>query len=200
MKRLFDLLFSLGALLFFSPLLLAVSLLVKLVSRGPIFFTQERIGLHGKPFKIYKIRTMHEDAEERLDELLNSSMALKQEWEERQKLKRDPRVLPFGGFLRATSLDELPQFWNVLKGEMSVVGPRPVTERELALHYRGYRQKVLSVKPGLTGLWQISGRSSTSYKKRVSLDVHYVKHQNLTWDILLCIRTVPEMLFPKGAF
>lgn len=200
LKRLYDICFSLGALLFFSPLFLLIALLNKCSSQGAVFYSQERVGLQGKPFRIYKFRTMYRDAEERLEKLLVASPHLRDEWQKSYKLKQDPRVHFVGKFLRATSLDELPQFWNVLKGEMSIVGPRPITRKELIEEYGPYGEKLLSVKPGLTGPWQLSGRSDTSYKKRITLDMHYVSHGSLRWDILLTLRTIPQMLFPRGAY
>lgn len=200
MKRLFDIAFSLGALLFFSPLLLLLSLLIKSSSKGPLLFSQERVGLHGKPFRLYKLRTMVPDAEERLSTLLATSPSHLNEWKSCYKLKEDPRITSIGKFLRATSLDELPQFWNVLKGEMSIVGPRPVTARELQEEYGRYAAKLLQVRPGLTGPWQLSGRSNVSYKKRISLDMHYIRFRTFCWDLSLTLRTIPEMLFPKGAY
>jgi undecaprenyl-phosphate galactose phosphotransferase len=143
---------------------------------------------------------MYPDADKRLKEILDSCPHLLQEWELCHKLKSDPRITPFGNFLRKTSLDELPQFWNVLKGDLSVVGPRPVVKAELEKHLTGQAEKILAIRPGLTGPWQVSGRSDTSYQKRVELDLHYVNNQSFWWDLVLVFKTIPAMIFTKGAY
>lgn len=199
-KRLFDIVFSSVVLLIGFPLFAAVALAIKLTSPGKIFYVQERIGRGGKPFFCYKFRTMYPDAEIRLEELLKSDPGIRQEWETGFKLKNDPRVTPVGLFLRKSSLDELPQFWNVLRGELSVVGPRPVIKREIEHYYREKAAVILQVRPGLTGLWQISGRSDTSYDRRTALDIQYVQKRSFLFDLKIIAKTIPTMIFSKGAY
>ena len=184
-----------------SPVLLSVALLVKLTSPGPVFFVQKRIGRRFQRFGCIKFRTMELDADRRLQELLESCPQLRAEFEKDHKLRRDPRITPIGQFLRLTSLDELPQFWNILRGEMSVVGPRPIVEQEIP-RYGPAMEQVLSVRPGLTGLWQVSGRNNVSYQRRVLLDLTYVNRRSLGLDLRILWRTVSVVLFPanKGAY
>ena len=200
-KKFFDLLFSLLFLIFSIPLFLIISLLIKLSSRGPIFFLQERIGKKNIPFKCIKFRTMYPEAKDILENILMKDKNLKKEFEETHKLKNDPRITNIGKLLRKTSLDELPQFINVLKGEMSIVGPRPIVKDEKKKYGKNLK-KVLSIKPGITGLWQVSGRNNLTYKKRVSLDLNYVSNYNLFMDIRILIRTFGVILFPldRGAY
>ena len=200
-KSLFDIIFSLLILFAFSPLFLIIALLIKLSSRGPIFFLQERIGKNNVPFKCIKFRTMYPEAKDILKNLLNKDEKIKKEFEETHKIKNDPRITTIGKFLRKTSLDELPQFFNVLKNEMSIVGPRPIVKAERKKYGRNLI-KVLSIKPGITGLWQVSGRNNLTYKKRVMLDINYVKNYNLLMDIRILIRTFGVILFPldRGAY
>jgi len=200
LKRTFDIAFSLFVLVTLSPLYLALAFLVRLSSRGPIIYYQMRIGRGGRPFKCYKFRSMYPDADARLKTLLEYSPTLKEEWDCTFKLKNDPRVTPIGAFLRKTSLDELPQFWNVLRGDLSVVGPRPVVEAEVQKFLGTRAPKILSVRPGITGIWQVSGRSDTSYQIRVYLDEHYVDKQSFWFDLWLVLKTIPSMLFSKGAY
>ncbi len=199
-KRTFDILFSLLALTLAAPLMLAVAIAVKLTSRGPVFFSHERIGRGGRSFHCYKFRTMYADAEERLEELLASDPTLKKEWEETHKLQKDPRVTPIGNFLRKTSLDELPQFWNALKGDLSVVGPRPVVSKEIQRHFGKKAAKILSIRPGITGLWQTSGRNNISYPDRIALEEEYVEKRSLLMDLRLILKTIPSMLTSRGAY
>ena len=200
-KNLFDKLFSLFVLIAFVPLFLIIALLIKLSSRGPIFFLQERIGKNNVPFKCIKFRTMYPEAKDILQNLLNKDEKIKKEFEETHKIKNDPRITTIGKLLRKTSLDELPQFFNVLRNEMSIVGPRPIVKAEKK-KYRKNLNKVLSIKPGITGLWQVSGRNNLTYKKRVMLDINYVKNYNLLMDIRILIRTFGVILFPldRGAY
>ena len=200
-KIVFDFLFSLFILVSFIPLFLIISLLIKLSSRGPIFFFQERIGKNNIPFKCIKFRTMYPEAKDILQNLLNKDEKIKKEFEETHKIKNDPRITTIGKFLRKTSLDELPQFFNVLRNEMSIVGPRPIVKAEKK-KYGKHLIKVLSIKPGITGLWQVSGRNNLTYKKRVMLDINYVKNYNLLMDIRILIRTFGVILFPldRGAY
>lgn len=199
-KRTFDILFSLFALTLSLPLLLCIALIIRFSSRGNIFYSHQRIGRGGKLFKCYKFRTMYPDADARLEALLEENPLLKAEWEKARKLKQDPRVLPIGQFLRKSSLDELPQFWNVLKGDLSVVGPRPVVKEELLHFYRDKAPKILSMRPGLTCIWQVSGRNDTSYQKRVQLDEDYIDNHSLFLDIKLICKTIPSMIASKGAY
>ncbi|MBO8223262.1 exopolysaccharide biosynthesis protein [Prochlorococcus marinus str. XMU1401] len=200
-KKFFDIFFSLFFLIFSLPLFLIISLFIKLSSRGPIFYLQERIGKNNIPFRCIKFRTMYPEAKDILENILMKDNNLKKEFEETHKLKNDPRITVIGKLLRKTSLDELPQFINVLRGEMSVVGPRPIVKEEKKKYGRNLK-KVLSISPGITGLWQVSGRNNLTYKKRVMLDLNYVRNYNLLLDIRILIRTVGVILFPldRGAY
>lgn len=200
LKRTFDIIFSLCVLSFGFPIFLLIALCVKLSSRGPIFYAHERIGRGGQPFACYKFRSMYKDADKRLEELLNLEPTLRKEWETTYKLKNDPRITPIGAFLRKTSFDELPQFWNVLKGDLSVVGPRPVIQQEIEKYFGTKASIILSIRPGLTGIWQVSGRSDTAYSHRIQLDEMYVDRQSLLLDLKLIVKTIPAMIFSKGAY
>jgi undecaprenyl-phosphate galactose phosphotransferase len=200
LKRGFDVIFALVALLVAFPLFITLALLIRLTSQGPIIYAHERIGRGGIPFKCFKFRTMYADAESRLKNILCTDPAAAKEWERARKLKFDPRITPLGKWLRKSSLDELPQFLNVLKGDLSVVGPRPVVRAEIEKYYREKAPKILSIRPGITGLWQVSGRSSTSYKERVTLDEHYVETHTLLFDFLLILKTISALLTRKGAY
>lgn len=198
-KSIFDLVVSLVLLiplfLFFSVIAISVAL----SSPGPIIFTQARVGKNGKIFRIYKFRTMYEGAEEMMEELFEHRPDLKMEFEKSQKLSNDPRVTPVGRILRKTSLDELPQLFNVLRGEMSLVGPRPVTLEEFGFRYHEVGEDYCLVKPGMTGLWQVSGRSETGYELRIRLDLWYIRNWSLWLDIVILMRTVGVVLTRKGA-
>ena len=197
-KRVTDGFFSFLAFAVFLPVFVVVPVLIKLTSRGPVFYRQRRLGRNGRPFHILKFRTMYADAEERLQNLLAGNSAIAAEWERSFKLKNDPRVTTVGRFLRKTSLDELPQLFNVLFGEMALVGPRPIVEDEKA--YYGERYALLSsVMPGMTGLWQVSGRSDTDYARRVALDVSYVLNWSPWLDIWILFRTVLAVALMRGA-
>ena len=200
-KSFFDKLFSLVFLVIGFPLFLIIALLIKLSSRGNVFYSQERIGKNNKPFKCLKFRTMHPEARDILKNILANNNLLKKEFEENHKLKNDPRITNIGNFLRKTSLDELPQFINVIKGEMSIVGPRPIVFAE-KVKYGKNLKKVLSVNPGITGLWQVSGRNNLTYKKRIDLDLIYVKNSNFIMDFRILIRTFGVIFFPmdKGSY
>ena len=200
-KLIFDLFFATSFLIFGLPLFLIIALLIKFSSRGPIFFSQERIGRNNVPFKCFKFRTMHPEAEDILENIIMQNNLLKKEFEETHKLKNDPRITYIGKFLRKTSLDEIPQFLNVLKMEMSIVGPRPVVAPELE-KYGDFKSKVLSIKPGITGLWQVSGRNNLTYHRRVFLDCYYVKNINFLIDLRILIRTFGVIFFPgdRGAY
>ena len=200
-KIVLDFLFSVFFLIAFLPIFIIISFLIKLSSRGPIFFLQERIGKNNIPFKCIKFRTMHPEAKDILENLLMNDEKLKMEFEQNHKIKNDPRITTIGQFLRKTSLDELPQFINVLKNEMSIVGPRPIVNKEKK-KYGNNLKKVLSLKPGITGLWQVSGRNNLTYKTRVKLDLNYIKNYNFLMDIRILIRTIGVILFPldRGAY
>tara|TARA_B100000941_G_C28375996_1_gene484723 strand:- start:161 stop:799 length:639 start_codon:yes stop_codon:yes gene_type:complete len=200
-KRYFEIIFSIFIILFSIPLVLVLALLIKLNSRGPIFFKQIRIGKDKKLFECFKFRTMSKEADDILNNLILKDKKLRKEFKKTQKLKNDPRITPIGKFLRKTSLDELPQFLNVLKGEMSLIGPRPIVEEE-KIRYGKNLNKVLSIKPGITGLWQVSGRNKLSYKRRIKLDLIYVNQRNISMDFNILIRTIGVILFPfdRGAY
>jgi len=201
LKRSGDIAFALTLLTLGAPVMLTVALLVKLTSPGPIFFVQKRIGRRYNRFGCIKFRTMELDADQRLQALLESNPQLRAEFEKDHKLRNDPRITPIGQFLRTTSLDELPQLFNILRGEMSVVGPRPIVEQEIP-RYGPAMDHVLRVRPGLTGLWQVSGRNNVSYQRRVLLDLNYVKRGSLRLDLFIVLRTVIVLLFPgnRGAY
>ena len=200
-KNLLDFLFSIFFLISSLPFFLVISLLIKLSSRGPIFFLQERIGRNNIPFKCIKFRTMHPEANDVLENLLVKDEKLKMEFEQTHKIKNDPRITTIGKLLRKTSLDELPQFINVLRGEMSIVGPRPIVKDEIIKYEENFK-KVSSIKPGITGLWQVSGRNNLTYKRRVMLDMNYAENYNFLMDIRILIRTFGVILFPldRGAY
>ncbi|WP_343122154.1 undecaprenyl-phosphate galactose phosphotransferase WbaP [Desulfurobacterium thermolithotrophum] len=200
LKRAFDLLISLMLLPVLIPLILIIAILIKLDSKGPVFFVHERIGENGKTIRVIKFRTMYHDAKERLEKLLKEDEQARKEWETNFKLKNDPRVTKIGKLLRKTSLDELPQIFNVLKGDMSLVGPRPVVKEEIEKYYGDFAQYYYMVKPGITGLWQVSGRSDTDYDKRVRLDTWYVLNWSLWLDLVILIKTVEAVLKGKGAY
>ncbi len=199
LKRAMDLGGALALLLACLPVFLAVALLVRR-DGGPVFYAHPRIGRHGRPFGCLKFRSMVVDADRRLAEVLARDPAARAEWEATRKLRRDPRVTAIGRFLRATSLDELPQLINVLRGEMSLVGPRPVQAAELEQHYGADAAHYLAVRPGITGPWQVSGRSDTSYATRVALDVAYATSPSLWTDIAILLRTPLAVLQRRGAY
>jgi Undecaprenyl-phosphate galactose phosphotransferase WbaP len=199
-KRFFDLTLSVLMLPILLPTILIIGILIKLDSKGPIFYTQERVGKNGKKFKVIKFRSMYTNADEVLKMALEEDPKLREEYEKYFKIKNDPRATKVGRFLRKTSLDELPQIFNVLKGEMSLVGPRPVTTEEIVKYYKDYVIYYYEVLPGITGLWQISGRSDTSYDERVELDIWYVKNWNLWLDIVILIKTIKVVLKREGAY
>jgi Undecaprenyl-phosphate galactose phosphotransferase, WbaP/exopolysaccharide biosynthesis polyprenyl glycosylphosphotransferase len=199
LKRLFDLVAASFLVLFLSPLLLFLALRIWHSDRGPVFFVQERIGRNGHAFPCYKFRSMIVDAERKLQEYFVSHPDLHAEYQRNLKLREDPRVTRVGRFLRRTSLDELPQLFNVLRGNMSLVGPRPLLERELS-RYGGGLVLYQQVYPGITGLWQISGRSETSFSKRASLDAWYVKNWSLWYDIVILLHTIKVVITRAGAY
>ena len=196
-KRLFDILFSLSVLILFAPVYLLLAFSIALSSSGPIFYVQERVGKNRKRFYCLKFRTMVENADEILLEIMEKSPHLRQEFEDNFKLKQDPRITWIGRFLRMTSLDEFPQFWNVLKGDMSVVGPRPLVEEELP-RYGRHINKILTIRPGITGLWQVSGRNDIPYPRRVQIDLYYANDKNLWMDMWIVFKTIGVVIFPKN--
>lgn len=206
-KRIFDLLFSSCVLVLGSPLYLLIFLLIKLTSKGPAFYKGIRMGQRGKLITCWKFRTMCVDAQEKLQTLLDHDPQLRQEWETFHKLKKDPRLTPIGHFLRKTSLDELPQFWDVLMGKLSVVGPRPIeikfpedADREIRGRYGKKTDKILSAKPGITCIWQIRGRNTLTFAQRAEMEEEYVDTLSFWLDLKIIAKTVYVLLFPKGAY
>ena len=191
----------LGALLIgavFSPLILVIAVMMSLED-GPILFRHRRIGRGGEAFACLKFRTMVPNAEQILQELLEKNPAAKAEWVRDHKLRSDPRITRIGRFLRRTSLDELPQLWNVLRGEMALVGPRPIVKEEM-LRYGRYMPVYLAAKPGVTGLWQVTGRNDTDYRRRVVMDTYYVRKQNLLMDLRILLKTIKVVICGHGAY
>ena len=206
-KRLFDIFFSLFMLIACAPFFLFLILLVKATSKGPVFFKGIRMGQGGQLFTCWKFRTMCIDAKSKLTEILSENESFRQEWNEFHKLKKDPRITKIGKFLRKTSLDELPQFWNVLKGDLSIVGPRPVeiyqvenAKEEVNRYFQRKADKILTVKPGITCIWQTAGRNELPLEKLVELEETYVNHQSFWLDLKIICKTVYILLFPKGAY
>jgi undecaprenyl-phosphate galactose phosphotransferase len=199
-KQCFDFIVgSLFVLLLFFPIVI-ISILIRLDSPGPAIFSQYRIGRKGRLFRCYKFRTMFKDAEEKLQDLLGNNENMRKEWEQSWKIKDDPRITKVGKFLRKTSLDELPQLINVLRGEMSIVGPRPVIQEEIDKYYRDSAELCFSMPPGITGLWQVSGRSNTNYDYRIALDSWYVRNWNLWLDFVILFKTVKVVVKREGAW
>jgi Undecaprenyl-phosphate galactose phosphotransferase WbaP len=198
-KRIFDLVLCILFLPLTLPVLLILMVLIKLDSRGPTIFKSERIGKDGKKFQIYKLRTMCLNANERLKELLKENEDLRTEWVMDHKLKNDPRITRVGKVIRALSLDELPQVFNVLKGEMSFVGPRPIVEDEVPKYGKQFND-YKNVRPGITGLWQTNGRNDISYDERVKMDKEYVNYNHFTMDLKILLKTIPAALSKKGAY
>jgi Undecaprenyl-phosphate galactose phosphotransferase WbaP len=198
-KRLLDLALSSLALLFLAPILLAIMIAIKIESPGPALFGHLRIGRNGRFFRAWKFRTMAHNADKVLERYLAANPEARAEWERDHKLKNDPRVTAVGRFLRKTSLDELPQLWNVLSNEMSMVGPRPIVEAEIPKYGNSY-SVYTRVKGGVTGLWQVSGRSDVSYDERVKLDTFYVRNWSVWLDLCILYRTIGTVLFRNGAY
>ncbi|MDX2237312.1 MAG: sugar transferase [Hyphomonadaceae bacterium] len=197
-KRSFDVVASALGLLFVSPVLLTIAILIKLQDGGPVFYGHTRIGRNGRRFTCWKLRSMRMNAAQMLEEHLKADPVAAQEWAATRKLANDPRITKLGEFLRKSSLDELPQLWNVLKGEMSLVGPRPVTREELDM-YGKQRRFYLLVRPGITGLWQVSGRSRATYDRRIELDRQYLEAWSFLRDIEILLLTIPAVLSRDGA-
>lgn len=197
--RLFDMALALALIVFTLPVLAALALCILAGDPGPIFFAHRRIGKGGREFFCLKFRTMRLDADRILEDTLRRNPQARREWEETRKLRCDPRVTPIGALLRKLSLDELPQLINILRGEMSIVGPRPIVAGEV-VRYGPYFEHYCHVRPGLTGLWQTSGRSDTSYGERVALDVAYVARKGIALDSLLVCKTVPAVMLARGSY
>lgn len=198
LKRAFDVVGSASLIVLLSPVLLVLYLLIRKTGPNAIF-SHERVGEGGKTFGCLKFRSMVVNAQEVLEELLKNNAEARIEWEKDFKLKNDPRITQLGAFIRRTSLDELPQLFNVLKGEMSLVGPRPVVKREIE-RYGASAYYYYAVKPGMTGLWQVNGRNDTKYEHRVMLDREYVKEWSVMFDIVILIKTIKVVLISKGAY
>ncbi len=192
-KRFFDIILSLIGIIVLSWLFIIIAIIIKLTSKGPVFYVSYRIGKNRKPFKIYKFRSMVDGAENELEKFLERS-----DRKGTFKLKDDPRITKFGKFLRKTSLDELPQFFNILNGTMSIVGPRPCVEREMEAMDELSKNRFL-VPQGLTCIWQVSGRANTSFEEQLKMDLEYVKKRGFFYDIWLIIKTIPAVLFGRGA-
>lgn len=198
LKRATDFVIALFALMFLLPVMVPIAIAIRLSDGGPALFKQKRIGRDGREFRCFKFRSMVVDADVRLQKLLAEDASARMEWKATQKLEDDPRITSFGHFLRKSSLDELPQLFNILKGEMSIVGPRPIVRNEVE-KYGDYFDHYCQVRPGLTGLWQVSGRSDTSYGERVALDVQYVSDWSYVSDIKIMAMTIPAVLMSDGA-
>lgn len=199
LARLFDILIAVAALWFFAPLMLVLAFAIKAQDGGPVTFGHTRIGRDGRTFKCLKFRSMVVDAETRLQNLLAADAMARAEWEVDHKLRQDPRVTALGALLRKSSLDELPQLINVLRGEMSIVGPRPIVAAEIVRYGRAFRYyKVL--RPGITGLWQSSGRNNVSYRRRVAMDVLYAKRRSVGLYLYILLKTVPAVLLRDGSY
>lgn len=198
LKRSMDILLALAALILAAPALLLVALAVKTDDGGPIFYVQPRVGLGGREFRFLKFRSMSPDADARLAEILRDEPEAAREWREKQKLANDPRVTRIGRILRRSSLDELPQFLNVLRGDMSTVGPRPMLPGQAA-EYGAAFSAYCRARPGITGLWQVSGRNETSFRRRSELDQLYLRRWNALSDLVLLMRTVGVVLVGRGA-
>jgi Undecaprenyl-phosphate galactose phosphotransferase WbaP len=198
-KRSLDVIVSFFGLLLLSPLLGLIFLLIKLDDHGRVFFCQQRLGQGGKLFEMYKFRTMNLCADKILIDKMKIEPKLQAEWDNYQKLQNDPRITRVGRFLRRFSLDELPQLWNVLKGEMSLVGPRPILANQRDLYGSWFTDYIL-VKPGITGLWQVSGRSDITFVKRAEFDKEYIKCWSVWLDIQLLIKTIRVVLWHHGAY
>lgn len=194
-KRILDVVLASIGLVVLSPFFLLVGIMIKIDSKGPVFFAHDRIGKNGKPFKMYKFRTMHKNAQEMIKDFTEEQM---KEWKENYKLKDDPRITKVGNILRKTSLDELPQIWNIIKGDLSIIGPRPIVTDELK-KYGENKEKFLSVTPGLTGYWQANGRSDTTYEERMEMELYYVDHISWKLDIKIFFKTIIAVIKKEGA-
>ena len=192
-KRAMDLVIAISTLMLLAPMLVLIALLIKLTMTGQVLYSQPRVGYRGRIFTCYKFRTMVADADERLQQFLSENPIAAYEWAENRKLMNDPRVTQLGHLLRRSSIDELPQLINVIIGDMSCVGPRPVVAAEIP-RYGTYAREYFTSRPGLTGLWQVSGRSSTSYARRIALDRYYARRWSMHLDLAILVRTIPAVL------
>jgi lipopolysaccharide/colanic/teichoic acid biosynthesis glycosyltransferase len=199
MRRVFDLTLGVASLIGLAPLMLIISLLIYLEDGGPVLFAQSRQGFGGRSFRCYKFRSMGVDSESRFHDYLTQHPEARAEWNRHHKLKNDPRITAVGGFLRKCSLDELPQLLNILKGEMTFIGPRPIVQAEVVRYGRYYRY-YCAVRPGLTGLWQVSGRNDASYRSRVAMDVVYARSKTPILDLRILFATIPAVLFRRGSY
>lgn len=197
-KRVADLIVALISVILFAPVMILAAIAVKLQDGGPVFFAQMRVGRHGRLFRCLKFRSMIVGAENCMDDLLSDDPEAAEEWGRNQKLAHDPRVTPVGRLLRATSVDELPQLLNVLRGEMSVVGPRPITPDQVQDYGAGY-PRYCTARPGITGLWQVSGRNQTTFRRRAEFDQAYLRAWSLLTDVVLLVRTVDVVVRRRGA-
>lgn len=196
-KRCFDIGISLISLVLLLPVFIIIGIIIKIDSRGPIFYRHKRIGKNKEYIYLYKFRSMYSDSKERLEEMLKDPK-IKKEWEENYKLDNDPRITKIGKFLRSSSLDELPQLLNILSGDMSIVGPRPIIDSEIE-KYKDNKDLLLSVTPGLTGWWACNGRSCTSYDERMDLELYYVRHCSIGLDIKIIVKTFISVIKRDGA-
>jgi len=197
--RFCDIIIATAVLIFIAPLLLIAMIIIWSQDGGPIIFAHRRVGRYGRPFDCLKLRSMRVDAAAQLAHILATDPQARAEWDRDQKLRDDPRITKFGRFLRRSSIDEFPQLWNVLKGEMSLVGPRPIVPAEVARYGRRF-QDYARVKPGITGLWQVSGRNDTSYRRRIALDVMYSRSFSAPLYFKILLMTAPAVLFSRGSF
>lgn len=194
-KRITDIVLGCVGLIILLPVFLIIGICIKIDSKGPVIFAHKRIGKNGKEFNMYKFRSMYENAEEMIE---NFNEEQKREWQENFKLENDPRITKVGKFLRKTSLDELPQIVNIIKGDLSIVGPRPIVDEELE-KYGENKEKFLSITPGLTGYWQANGRSNTTYEERMQMELYYIDNQSLLLDIKIFFKTIVSVLKKEGA-
>ena len=200
-KRFLDFIFAFLLIILLIPLFLMIGILIKISSKGSIIYIQKRIGKNNTSFSCYKFRTMHPQSKYLLKKILIKNKDFKNQFSETRKIINDPRITKIGKFLRFSSLDELPQIFNVLIGDMSFIGPRPIVKSEIKKYGKEFGQ-VFSIKPGISGLWQVSGRNNLTYDKRVELDINYSENINFLLDVKIFIRTIVVILFPfgKGAF
>jgi Undecaprenyl-phosphate galactose phosphotransferase WbaP len=198
-KRFLELFIVIIAGIILLPFFLLIALFIKINSPGPVFYKHKRLGRNGQYFYAYKFRSMAADAEQKLQGMLDSDPAFKDEWEKSHKLQNDPRITSFGKFLRRTSIDEFPQLINILKGEMSLVGPRPIVDEEVDKYGEDYN-RIFSIRPGLTGLWQVSGRSDTNYYDRVAYDMYYLQSWSIWLDLWIIFKTFSVVIKGKGAY
>lgn len=194
-KRVLDIILATIGLVILLPVFLILGIIIKIDSKGPVFFAHNRVGKNGKSFKMYKFRTMHKNAQDMIKDFNEEQM---KEWKENYKLTNDPRITKVGNILRKTSIDELPQIWNIIKGDLSIIGPRPVIDEELE-KYGENKEKFLSVTPGLTGYWQANGRSDTTYEERMQMELYYVDNISFKLDIKIFFKTIISVIKREGA-